>query len=36
MLYPSDNSGGAPAGETINCRCSVIYHEVLWVKNLKT
>ena len=29
MLYPSDNSGGAPAGETINCRCSVIYHEVL-------
>tara|TARA_R100000664_G_scaffold24234_1_gene34018 strand:+ start:684 stop:2537 length:1854 start_codon:yes stop_codon:yes gene_type:complete len=29
MLYPSDSSGGAPANETINCRCTVIYHEVL-------
>ncbi len=29
MLYPADSSGGAPAGEIINCRCSLIYHEVL-------
>ena len=29
MLYPADSSGGAPAGQIINCRCSLIYHEVL-------
>ena len=29
MKYPADSSGGAPGKEIINCRCSLIYHEVL-------
>ena len=29
MRYPADSSGGAPGKEIVNCRCSVIYHEVL-------
>jgi hypothetical protein len=29
MLYPADSSGGAPGKEIINCRCSIIYHEVV-------
>ena len=27
MRYPADSSQGAPAGEIVNCRCTVIYHE---------
>ena len=27
MQYPADSSQGAPAGEIVNCRCTVIYHE---------
>ena len=27
MDYPSDSKYGALAGEVINCRCTLIYHE---------
>jgi len=28
MKYPADSTFGAPASEVINCRCTVVYHEV--------